>query len=100
MSNANLILIRQFCVVHEIEYTFITDLKNYGLIDVVIEENEEFLHHEQLPTVEKMIRLHYDLKVNLEGIDVITNLLEKIENLQQNLTSSQNKLRLYEREKF
>lgn len=96
MSNSNLIQIKQFCVLHEIEHTFITNLKSYGLIEVITQENEEYLQHEQLPNIEKMIRLHYDLNVNLEGIDVITNLLKKIEQLQNNLNLSQNKLRLYE----
>lgn len=100
MSNSNLIQIRQFCVLHEIDQTFIMDLKNYDLVEVVVQENDEFLQHEQLPLIEKMIRLHYDLNVNLEGIDVITNLLDKIENLQQHLNLSQNRLRLYERDDF
>ena len=96
MSNKNLIQIREFCLYHEIENTFITELHNYGLIKIIIQEEDEYLEPEQLPAVEKMIRLHYDLKINLEGIDAIAHLLNRIEVLQQNLTASQNKLRLYE----
>ena len=96
MSNKNLIQIRQFCLYHEIENTFITELHNYGLIKIIIQEEDEYLEPEELPAVEKMIRLHYDLKINLEGIDAIAHLLNRIEVLQQNLTASQNKLRLYE----
>ncbi|MBK0369163.1 chaperone modulator CbpM [Flavobacterium agrisoli] len=98
MANSNLILIKQFCVLHDIEQNFITELNNYGLIEIVSEENEEFLLHEQLPHIEKMMRLHYDLQVNFEGIDVIANLLEKIDCLQHDLIRSHNKLRLYENE--
>jgi hypothetical protein len=96
MNSKDLILIKQFCVYHEIENTFITELHNYGLVEIIILEEDEYLQPEQLPTVEKMIRLHYDLKINLEGIDAIANLLNKIEVLQQNLTATQNKLRLYQ----
>ncbi|WP_264529503.1 chaperone modulator CbpM [Flavobacterium sp. N502540] len=96
MSSKNLIHIKQFCLYHEIENTFITELHNYGLVKIIILEKDEYFQPEQLPTVEKMIRLHYDLKINLEGLDVIANLLSKIEGLQQNLTATQNKLRLYE----
>lgn len=96
MKNKNLIQIKQFCIYHEIENTFITELSNYGLIHIITEENDEYLETEQLPTVEKMIRMHYDLKINLEGIDAIANLLNKIETLQQNLNTVQNKLRVYE----
>ena len=96
MNSKNLIQIKQFCLYHEIENTFITELHNYGLVKIIVLEEDEYLQPEQLPAVEKMIRLHYDLKINLEGIDVIANLLDKIEELQQNLTTTQNKLRLYE----
>jgi hypothetical protein len=96
MDNKNLIQIKQFCLYHEIEDTFISKLNNYGLIEIIVLEEEHYLQPEQLPAIEKMIRLHYDLKINLEGIDAITHLLNKIEILQKNLTATQNKLRLFE----
>ncbi|MEO8534808.1 MAG: chaperone modulator CbpM [Flavobacterium sp.] len=96
MNSENLIQIKQFCVYHEIENTFITELNNYGLVEIIIQEEDEYLHTNQLPAIEKMIRMHYDLKINFEGIDAIAHLLNKIETLQQNLTATQNKLRLFE----
>ena len=96
MNSENLIQIKQFCVYHEIENTFITELNDYGLVEIIISDEDEYLQPEQLPTVEKMIRMHYDLKINLEGIDAIAHLLNKIEVLQQNLNAAQNKLRLFE----
>lgn len=96
MSSKNLIQIKQFCTYHEIEYTFIAELNNYGLVEIIIQEDDEYLHLKHLPAIEKMIRLHYDLKINFEGIDAIAHLLNKIETLQQNLTITQNKLRLFE----
>lgn len=96
MKNKNLIQIKQFCIYHEIENTFITELNNYGLIQIIEEENEEYFETEQLPAIEKMIRMHYDLKINLEGIDAIAHLLNRIETLQQNLNTAHNKLRIYE----
>ncbi|MDR7211179.1 chaperone modulator CbpM [Flavobacterium piscis] len=98
MNSENLIHIKQFCIYHEIENTFITKLNNYGLVEIIIQEEDQYLHPEQLPVIEKMIRLHYDLKINFEGIDAIYHLLNKIEVLQQNLTVAQNKLRLYEQQ--
>ena len=96
MNSKNLIQIKQFCLYHEIENTFLTELSNYGLIKIIIQDKDEYLQSEQLPVVVKMIRMHYDLKINLEGIDAITHLLNKIEVLQQNLNIVQNKLRLFE----
>ena len=97
MNSKNLIQIKQFCVYHEIENTFITELNNYGLVEIIIQDEDEYLQPEQLPALEKMIRMHYDLNINLEGIDAIYHLLNKIETLQQNLTATQNKLRLFEK---
>ena len=96
MNSKNLIQIKQFCLYHEIENTFITELNNYGLVEIIILNEDKYLHSEQLPTIEKMIRMHYDLKINFEGIDAIYHLLNKIELLQQNLNAAQNKLRLFE----
>ncbi len=96
MNNKNLIQIKQFCLYHEIEDVFIAKLNNYGLIEIIVLEEDQYLQPEQLPSIEKMIRLHYDLNINLEGIDAIAHLLNKIEVLQKNLIATQNKLRLLE----
>mgnify|MGYP000430098390 CR=1 FL=1 len=46
----------------------------------------------------KIIRLHNELNVNLEGIDVVFNLLEKEKQLRDELTALKNRIRLYENE--
>ena len=43
-----------------------------------------------------MIRMHYELDINLEGIDAISNLLERVEEMQHEMTRLQNRLRFYE----
>lgn len=96
MENNELILIEQFCQHHNIEFSFIDSLHQFGLIEVIIENDNSYLPHEQLKEVEKMMRLHYDLDINMEGIDAISNLLQRINQLQDELVSTQNKLRLYE----
>ncbi len=49
-----------------------------------------------IPQVEKIMRLHFDLNINLEGIDVIINLLQQIETLQEEITQLKRRLSLYE----
>ncbi|WKL48148.1 chaperone modulator CbpM [Flavobacterium pectinovorum] len=53
MNSKNLIQIKQFCLYHEIENTFITELNNYGLVEIIIQEEDEYLQPEQLPAIEK-----------------------------------------------
>ena len=96
METKNLILIEQLSSHHNIEVSFINSLHEFGLIEVIIIENNKYLAHEQLKDVEKMIRLHYELHINMEGIDAIANLLLKINNLQQDLITAKNKLKLFE----
>lgn len=96
METRDLILIEHFCANHEIEYSFIDSLHQFGLIEVIIHGDQKYLHQEQLNEVEKMMRMHYELDINMEGIDVISHLLKRINHLQQELIVTQNKLRLFE----
>jgi signal transduction histidine kinase len=98
MENKKLILIEQFCKHHEIEFSFINSLQEFGLIEIVVFENEKYIPEEQLNDVEKMIRLHYELEINMQGIDAVFSLLKQINDLQQELTAAKNKLRLFEGE--
>ena len=98
METENLILVEQICTHHNIETSFVDALQAFGLIEVVVLENNRYLSNEQLRDLEKMMRLHYDLDINMEGIDVISHLLKRIDSLQQELKVTKNKLRLYENE--
>lgn len=92
----NLIAITTLCSTYEIESSFIDGLHKTGLIQIVIIEQEHFIHLDQIGDIEKMIRLHHELNVNIEGIDVVFNLLEKEKELREELIALKNRLRLYE----
>ncbi|MBU2906288.1 chaperone modulator CbpM [Arenibacter algicola] len=89
------ILITDFCTSHNIETHFVMELYEYGLVDVVVKENIHYLPIQQLPKAEKILRLHSDLDINLEGIAVITRLLNRMEKMQNEITQLKNKLDLY-----
>ena len=95
MEITNLISVTQFCTHYKVPSEFINELKEYDLIEVIVTENEHYLKITQLHKVEKMIRLHYDLKINLEGVDVIYNLLQQVESLQEQVVLLNNKLNFY-----
>jgi len=90
------ILITDFCLSHNIETHFVMELYEFGLVDVVIKENVSYLPIKQLPKAEKIIRLYSDLNINLEGIAVITQLLNKMEKMQDEITHLKNRLDLFE----
>ena len=92
----NLINANQFCIYHNVEISFIHSLHQSGLIEIVVVKEIVFIPAEQLEHVEKLARLHYDLDINLEGIETIAYLLEKVTRMQNEMTAVKNKLRVYE----
>ena len=96
MENNELIPVYHFCVTHEIEISFIESLQEYGLVEITTIENKNYLNGQQLHEVEKMVRLHYDLDINLEGIEAISHLLEKLKQTEARNRQLQNRLNLYE----
>ncbi|MFT3703278.1 MAG: chaperone modulator CbpM [Agriterribacter sp.] len=83
------------CIQYNIELSFIQSLNEYGLIEIITVEEKPFLHTAQLSELEKFIRLHYDLNINMEGIDVIANLLKKVQTLQNEVGHLKNRLQVY-----
>jgi len=96
MQTENLIDINEFCVNHNIEISFISSLKQTGLIEITTVKETEFIDAEQLQQLEKFIRFYYELDINLEGIETINHLLKRINYLQDEIIMLKNKLRLYE----
>jgi hypothetical protein len=75
MQDENLVSATTFCVYHNIELSFIHSLKEHGMIETVTVEEEIFLPLTQLDRLERIVRLHFELDINLEGIETITHLL-------------------------
>jgi hypothetical protein len=96
MNEKPLISTQTLCYNYNIEISFVTALNTMGLIQIEIIEEKQFIHQDQISDLEKIIRLHNELNVNLEGIDVVFNLLEKERALQDELNALKNRLRLYE----
>ena len=85
-----------FCTWHQVEYTFITSLHEAGLVEITIIDKTEYIPETQLQKLEKMVRMHHDLDINIAGIEAITHLLERFESIQEDIRTLKNKLRLYE----
>ena len=99
MLNEQLISVKELCTYHNIEIEFIQSLHEHGLIELTSVEEQTVISYAQLGEVEKMIRLHYDLDVNIEGLDVIRHLLLRLEEAQGKISELSNKLKFYLEEK-
>ncbi|HSZ71730.1 MAG TPA: chaperone modulator CbpM [Cytophagaceae bacterium] len=92
MEKETLISIQQLCEHYNMEFSFIHSLHEYGLLEILTVETTQFIPVEKIKDIEKMMRMHYELDINLEGIDTITHLLNRIENMQNELTILRNRL--------
>jgi pyridoxine 5'-phosphate synthase PdxJ len=96
MQTEEMIRVNEFCIHHNVELTFITELKACGLIQVHTKEDQLCIHESQLPQLEKLVRLYYEMDINLEGIETITYLLNRMNEMQQEILNLHNRLDLYE----
>ncbi|MDQ3143243.1 MAG: chaperone modulator CbpM [Bacteroidota bacterium] len=96
MSEVNFILLEKLCTHYKVDLAFFINLSDIGLIEIKTIEESNFVDQDKIYELEKIIRMYRELDVNIEGIDIIINLLQKINNLQEELVSVRNRLRLYE----
>lgn len=96
MNLDNLITINNLCENYKIEISFLSNLKDFDLIEIVTIEQVQYIHQDKINDLEKIIRIHNELGINMEGIDVVFNMLSKINELENELNSVRNRLSLYE----
>ena len=59
-------------------------------------KGERYLFASQLRDVERYARLYYDLSINIEGIEAIHHLLDRMNGLREEVRTLRSRLRLYE----
>ncbi|MCB0688535.1 MAG: chaperone modulator CbpM [Saprospiraceae bacterium] len=96
MKYENLILVSEVCKHYHLERSFFDTLDQNDLLEFVYYENEFFIEMEYLPRLEKIIRFQQDLDINPEGIAVIFQLLDKVENLQHENRRLRTKLDIFD----
>jgi chaperone modulatory protein CbpM len=96
MPTEDMIPANEFCIHHNIELSFIYSLNQSGLIEIITEEEKIFVPASQLRHLEKLARLYYEMGINLEGIETITYLLQRINDMQKQIADLNNKLSVYQ----
>ncbi len=96
MEPVDMIVLDEFCANHQVEISFIRSLEEHGLIEIIIVNETLCVPGNELSKLEQIVRLHREFNINLEGIDAINNLLQRIENLQNEITELRNRLNFYE----
>lgn len=96
MAKEYLVTIEEFCASHGIEISFISSLQQTGMVEITTIKETGFIEAGQLQNLEKFIRLYYEMDINLEGIETITHLLQRVMSMQDEIITLKNRLRLYE----
>ncbi|CAN5223672.1 hypothetical protein BH11BAC6_BH11BAC6_14690 [soil metagenome] len=96
MQTEEMIPADEFCIHHNIELSFIYSLQESGLVEIAVVEEKIFVPISQLNHLEKLVRLYYEMDINLEGIETITHLLQRMNAMQQQILQLSNRLRMYE----
>ena len=71
------------CQSNKIERKFIQELHQNGLIEIIVEQETEFIEEEHISQIERFSTWHYELEINVHGIEVVQQLIDRIEKLQQ-----------------
>jgi hypothetical protein len=92
MASEHMVPVQQFCIYHEVEVSFVESLNESGLVHLVKEDKGYYIDEEDLTQLERYVRLHHELEINLPGIEVVSHLLGQIKNLQEEIRVLRNRL--------
>ncbi|WP_343610497.1 chaperone modulator CbpM [Chryseobacterium oranimense] len=78
--------------IYNVEITFFDELVDVGLLNVETENEIRYLLYDDLPVFERFTNWHYDLEINLPGLEVINDMLLRIKDLKKENRDLMNKL--------
>lgn len=91
MAQQNLIATSDICKYHEVEFTFIHSLEEAGLLQITVVDQTPYITESDLQKLERMIRMHHELEINIAGIEAISHLLQRIEQMQEEMRLLRNR---------
>ncbi|MFA6701628.1 MAG: chaperone modulator CbpM [Dysgonamonadaceae bacterium] len=82
--------------IYNVDEAFIDSLEDSGLVSISTDEyNERFIEVEELADLEQFMRWYYDLNINVEGIEALYHMLDRVKAMQEELDRLQNEIRFY-----
>ena len=90
-----LIIMDTYCQRTSIQQDFIHNLNGLGLITVVRQEEVSCIQDVDIPKIEQLHRIHMDLNVNMEGLDVIYQMLDRMQHMQDEIRQLRRELDVF-----
>ena len=75
------ITIEEINRIYKIDYSFLDQVIDSELLHPQTENSIRYIIYEELPHLERFANWHYDLEVNLPGIEIIHKLLNQMDEL-------------------
>ncbi len=75
------ISIEKIIQIYKIDNHFLNELISSELLHPETENSIQYIIYEELPHLERFTNWHYDLEINLPGIEIIHKLLNQMEDL-------------------
>lgn len=98
MKDQEYISIRTICRCHGVSESLIIEMSELDLIELEEVEDEKMIREYELSTLEKFMRLHNELDINLAGIEVVHNLTQRLEEMEREMDRLRKQLAIYESE--
>ncbi|WP_118193985.1 chaperone modulator CbpM [Albibacterium indicum] len=92
----SIVKITEYCSYCQADLDFVNSLEEIGLIETSVIDGERFIHEDQLRDLDRYANWHYEMEINIEGIDALRNAVTKIQHLQSEILYLKEKLRMYE----
>ena len=96
MNMKKYIRIADFCQGHALEESFLVTLHEIELIEIQEVESERVIRKRDLCRLEKLVRLHRDLEIGPTGLLAIDHLLNRMEDLHQEVVELRRRLNRWE----
>ncbi len=96
MESEELIPLQAYCSTSHVSISLIDDLAESGLVQITVQAEQRYIPAGQLAHIERLVRLHDDLDINVEGLEAIEHMLARMHAMQEELQQLRNRLRRYE----
>src|SRR6188768_3606479 len=94
----NYIEIEEFCTYHGVQVTLIREFADFGLVHLQEQEQKAFVPADEIEKLERLIRLHDELGINKEGLEIILNMRDQLVSLTTELEAMRYRLHQLEQE--
>jgi chaperone modulatory protein CbpM len=102
MTEIKYIALKEFCAFHQVDHTVVFEVADRGLVELTKRPDDYYLPEKAVAQLERILRLHTDLGINMPGIETIMHMRQRMIAMHEELEELRRQVRefalIYERE--